>query len=100
MLNSYELNELGSAIWEAARIVRSAYAAPDVDISLQDGPVAGQTIDHLHIHLIPRGGEIDLPDDADWSESITGRREPPSEVRPTLSEDEFVSVFGRLKASR
>lgn len=32
-------------------------------ISIQDGPVAGQTVPHVHVHLLPRQkGDFDPPD--------------------------------------
>ena len=34
--------------------VRQRYQPDGVNIGLNDGPVAGQTIPHLHWHIIPR----------------------------------------------
>jgi bis(5'-adenosyl)-triphosphatase len=51
----------------------TATGSPDLEagsfnIALQDGPEAGQTVPHVHIHVIPRIRGIsskDLPDPAD-----------------------------------
>lgn len=37
------------------------FAPASYNIGINDGPAAGQTVPHLHIHLIPRY-EGDLPD--------------------------------------
>jgi diadenosine tetraphosphate (Ap4A) HIT family hydrolase len=46
------------ALWELTRAVREALrSTPGIDgfnIGLNDGPAAGQTIEHAHIHVIPR----------------------------------------------
>lgn len=46
-----------SKIWELTASVRDALARSGADgfnIGLNDGLAAGQTIDHAHIHVIPR----------------------------------------------
>jgi len=55
------------------------YQAPAYNIGINDGPAAGQTVPHLHMHLIPRYHEPDkdprggvrwlVPEKADyWTE--------------------------------
>jgi diadenosine tetraphosphate (Ap4A) HIT family hydrolase len=47
---------------DQARAAAQAEMAPDgYNIGINDGPAAGQTVPHLHIHLIPRFAG-DLPD--------------------------------------
>lgn len=44
---------------DAARLqLRSAFGPTGYNIGINDGPAAGQTVGHLHIHLMPR-----YPDD-------------------------------------
>lgn len=54
-----------AALWQAVAIVREILLQkhhPDaINIGINDGPAAGQTIDHAHIHLIPRYAG-DVPD--------------------------------------
>jgi diadenosine tetraphosphate (Ap4A) HIT family hydrolase len=54
-----------AALWEALRLSRSALLrefSPDgFNIGINDGLASGQTILHLHIHLIPRY-KGDMPD--------------------------------------
>lgn len=50
------------ALLERAKTVLEAEFRPDgYNIGINDGPAAGQTVPHLHIHLIPRY-KADLPD--------------------------------------
>ena len=50
------------ALLERAKSVLDAEFRPDgYNIGINDGPAAGQTVPHLHIHLIPRY-KADLPD--------------------------------------
>lgn len=56
----------GVALYEflerAIATVRSRYDPDGLNVGLNDGPVAGQTIPHLHWHVIPRyEGDIEDP---------------------------------------
>lgn len=43
------------ALLDAAKLVADREFSPDgYNIGINDGPPAGQTVPHLHIHLIPR----------------------------------------------
>ena len=60
-LNTDEREDL-MALLQRARVVIDAEFKPDgYNIGINDGPAAGQTVPHLHIHLIPRY-KADLPD--------------------------------------
>jgi len=44
------------------QIFSSDPSSPDFNIGINDGPAAGQTVAHLHIHLIPRyKGDVEDP---------------------------------------
>ncbi len=73
-----ERAELLALLDEAKRELDAQFAPAAFNIGINDGPAAGQTVPHLHIHLIPRyvGDRIDprggvrwiIPDKADyWS---------------------------------
>lgn len=43
-----------------AAAVKSAFSAPGILIAQLNGAAAGQTVFHIHTHIIPRSGGIDL----------------------------------------
>jgi diadenosine tetraphosphate (Ap4A) HIT family hydrolase len=46
----------------AREYIASEYSPQGFNIGINEGEAAGQTVEHLHIHLIPRyGGDIDDP---------------------------------------
>ena len=45
---------LWKAVDEARDILRQRHGPDGYNIGLNDGPAAGQTINHAHIHIIPR----------------------------------------------
>ncbi|KAJ1462896.1 HIT-like domain-containing protein [Pelagophyceae sp. CCMP2097] len=46
-------------LWRSARLVQEIvlrrYAATGVNVAMQDGADAGQSVPHVHIHILPRG---------------------------------------------
>ncbi|CAN6463755.1 unnamed protein product [Victoria cruziana] len=55
-------------LWVAARHigskVESYFGASSLTFALQDGPEAGQTVPHVHVHILPRrAGDFDKNDD-------------------------------------
>lgn len=56
-----ERDALLALLDEAREAVSSQYSPDGYNIGINDGPAAGQTVPHLHIHLIPRY-KGDLPD--------------------------------------
>lgn len=51
-LDIKELNDLFKCVQMASKALKPF--GNDFTISLQDGPAAGQTVNHVHIHVIPR----------------------------------------------
>ncbi len=56
-----ERNELLSLLDRAQKNLQTEFNPDAFNIGINDGAAAGQTIPHLHIHLIPRY-QGDLPD--------------------------------------
>ncbi len=57
-----ERTELMQALINAKKELDSALNPDSYNIGINDGPMAGQTVSHLHIHLIPRyKGDCDEP---------------------------------------
>ncbi|KAK7695335.1 hypothetical protein QCA50_002526 [Cerrena zonata] len=53
-LNPSELAELMSSVQHVGRTIERAYGADALTIACQDGKAAGQTVPHVHFHLLPR----------------------------------------------
>ncbi len=53
-LSRKEAIDLQLAIQKGIRLLEDEFAADGCNIGVNDGPAAGQTIPHLHFHVIPR----------------------------------------------
>lgn len=53
-LNPEEVADLFHAVHSVSRAVETYYGADALNIAIQDGPLAGQSIAHVHCHIIPR----------------------------------------------
>ena len=81
-----EFTEMMMFIMDLSNFLKTYLSATGFDLILQEGADAGQTIDHLHLHIIPRRPN-DLPNVGDW---IKGVASPNSQIvdsslRPRLS---------------
>jgi diadenosine tetraphosphate (Ap4A) HIT family hydrolase len=62
-LQDADWKQLTAFLEEAIAEVRNRYDPDALNIGINDGPEAGQTIPHLHWHIIPRY-DGDMPDPA------------------------------------
>lgn len=53
-LNTQEFKELKPILKQAKKDLDNEFSPQSYNIGVNDGKYAGQTINHLHIHLIPR----------------------------------------------
>jgi len=60
-LETDERQDLLNLLEAAKKILQEEFQPDGYNIGINDGPAAGQTVPHLHIHLIPRY-KGDLPD--------------------------------------
>ncbi|KAH8103547.1 HIT-like protein [Cristinia sonorae] len=49
-----ELADLMHSVQHVGKVIETAYKAEGLTIACQDGPAAGQTVPHVHFHLLPR----------------------------------------------
>nr|CAB3246040.1 bis(5'-adenosyl)-triphosphatase-like [Phallusia mammillata] len=63
-LKSDEVADLFQCAQRVSTAVEKLYDATSVTLAVQDGPEAGQTIRHVHVHVIPRkAGDFFMNDD-------------------------------------
>ncbi|KAI0784968.1 diadenosine 5',5'''-P1,P4-tetraphosphate asymmetrical hydrolase [Abortiporus biennis] len=53
-LNGPELSALMSAVQRVGKVIERVYGADALTIACQDGKAAGQSVPHVHFHLLPR----------------------------------------------
>lgn len=74
------------------------YHADAFDWSLQDNEAAGQTVPHLHLHIVIRH-PADLPEPGDWYPLLDAQEKSGSETRPKLNPAEYSEITEQLKAA-
>ncbi|XP_072438539.1 bis(5'-adenosyl)-triphosphatase-like isoform X2 [Chiloscyllium punctatum] len=52
-----ELTDLFQTSQKVAKVVEQHFKATSLTIAIQDGPEAGQTVKHVHVHILPRKKE-------------------------------------------
>jgi bis(5'-adenosyl)-triphosphatase len=82
----------------ALLILMKAFRTNAFDWSVQEKPEAGQTIEHLHLHIVPRIKE-DLIHPGHWYPLIhrNDMEIMDSENRPRLGAHELQIIIGKLK---
>jgi bis(5'-adenosyl)-triphosphatase len=63
-LTDEETADLFGLVRQVASLVERAHEASAVQVAVQDGPAAGQTVPHVHVHVVPRRtGDLPASDD-------------------------------------
>lgn len=63
-LTSDEVADLFQCAHRIVPVIEKVYHGTALTLAVQDGRDAGQTVDHVHVHLIPRKpGDFDKNDD-------------------------------------
>eukprot|EP00117_Sycon_ciliatum_P008219 scpid102986/ scgid2074/ Bis(5&apos; AP3A hydrolase; Diadenosine 5&apos; Dinucleosidetriphosphatase; Fragile histidine triad protein len=63
-LTAEEVSDLFLTSQRVARVVEKEYNGTSLTVSVQDGPDAGQSVPHVHVHILPRkAGDFKRNDD-------------------------------------
>jgi bis(5'-adenosyl)-triphosphatase len=96
-LSDDELGEMMCFARRATQVLKSVFKCDGFDWSLQDGVSAGQTVLHLHVHIIPRKAH-DLPDGHQWYRKIAQNEKQmlDSQHRERLSDHDYNAITNQL----
>jgi bis(5'-adenosyl)-triphosphatase len=99
-LSEQELCEMTVFARNVVKVLMKAFGHTAYNWTIQEGVEAGQTVPHLHLHLIPRK-ERDLPQPGDWYPLLEQSEIEliDSDARPKISFDEMKVIATKLKAT-
>ena len=92
-LSDDEVAELVNLSRRAVAVLMRAHNADGFDWTIQESEAAGQSVAHLHLHLIPRV-RGDLPEPGDWYARLIEYR-----GRPQLTPEETRRIARQLRAA-
>lgn len=97
-LNQQQRAEFLDTTSRAVRILLKAFNTDAFDLSVQEKPEAGQTIDHLHLHIVPRL-KGDLSNPGDWYPVIhtSDRMIMDDKDRNRLPENDLHKIVEKLR---
>jgi len=97
-LDHQQRAEFLDATMKAVRILLKAFRTDAFDLSVQEKPEAGQTIEHLHLHIVPRK-KGDLPQPGDWYPLIhtSDLMIIDDKDRNRLNEDDLRTIVKKLR---
>jgi bis(5'-adenosyl)-triphosphatase len=97
-LNPQQRTEFLETTTQAVRILLRAFHTDAFDLSVQEKPEAGQTIEHLHLHIVPRLKD-DMPRPGDWYPVIhtSDRMIMDDRNRKRLPDDDLRRIVDKLK---
>jgi bis(5'-adenosyl)-triphosphatase len=97
-LSNSELSEMAILAKEVTVGLMRVYKATGFNWTIQQGGDGGQTVPHLHLHLIPRYSG-DLPHPGDWYAALKGSETDviDSAKRPRLSRMELEATAATIR---
>jgi bis(5'-adenosyl)-triphosphatase len=98
ILSANELSEMMNFAKEVTQIVLKAFNSDSFNWSVQDNDAAGQTVSHLHLHIVPRHLG-DLKEAGDWYPLIreNDKEMLDSKQRARLSQEQMDQIVSKLK---
>lgn len=96
-LSDDELSEMMVFARKVTAVLKSFFNCDGFDWTIQDGVSAGQTVPHLHLHIVPRQ-PLDLPEGNNWYSKIQDNENQmlDSQQRSRLSDEEYISITKKL----
>lgn len=96
-LSDTELGEMMCFARNVTKVLKSVFKCDGFDWTIQDGESAGQTVPHLHLHIIPRK-PLDMPEGKDWYSKIAHNEKQmlDSQHRERLSTFDYSMITNQL----
>ena len=96
-----EIADLWRSVADVQRRIERAHDTTSSTLAIQDGPLAGQSVPHVHVHVLPRReGDFERNDDVyDALEGRTSKaldndeREPRTAEEMRIEADAFRALF-------
>lgn len=97
-LNSSEVADLFTTVQKVQAAIETEFSADATTIAIQDGDAAGRSVNHLHVHLLPRKPS-DFEGRTDQVYAELQRHDKPSETKkkPPRSAEEMEAEAARLR---
>jgi bis(5'-adenosyl)-triphosphatase len=97
-LSENEISELFSFARRTTHVLMKSFTADGYDWSIQESETAGQTIMHLHLHIIPRK-KGDLKEPGDWYPMLERNRNTwiDSHNRERLGDNEIENLLAHIR---
>lgn len=82
----------------AVKRLKKIFHAEAFDWTIQDGEAAGQTVPHVHLHLIPRT-KGDLPEPGDWYPKLEYSKQAiiDSTMRKKLTDQQVLEIAEQIR---
>jgi bis(5'-adenosyl)-triphosphatase len=99
-LSEQELCEMTVFARDVVTVLMKVFGDTAFNWTIQEGVEAGQSVPHLHLHLIPRK-QNDLPQPGDWYPLLKKSEIEiiDSEARPKLSASEMKIIAAKLRST-
>jgi bis(5'-adenosyl)-triphosphatase len=97
-LHQAEMEEFFKFAAQATKILMKTFNGEGFDWSFQQGEVAGQTVAHVHLHIVIRKPG-DLPGSGEWYEEVRKNESIllESKSRQRLSPDEMRTIVKKIR---
>ena len=92
-----ELSEMMVFARKITAVLKTFFNCDGFDWTIQDGVSAGQTVPHLHLHIIPRK-PLDMPESNEWYSKVPENEKQmlDSDHRMRLNDHDYIAITALL----
>ncbi|KAL0073798.1 HIT-like domain-containing protein [Phycomyces blakesleeanus] len=97
-LTEEEAEDMMISAQKVGRVVEKFFKGTSLTMTIQDGPQAGQTVPHVHMHVIPRikgdwANNDDIYDALDSKKGVDNDERKPRTTEEMKQEADQLSIF-------